>query len=170
MKTAIKQIFSFKSIYTKLFLLFFITGVLPLILASLYAYYKGREALLNSAIRLQEIEVTTGMRNIVTLFVESNTHIRLTAQNNAFVRYFEEPHEKTTYIREQEKALLYLASPQPDLVASAVFSDLNGKVISGVLNGKPLLPDEIQKMDISGYPFFKKALQLTEEGTYHGPP
>ena len=170
MKTAIKQIFSFKSIYTKLFLLFFITGVLPLILASLYAYYNGREALLNSAIRLQEIEVTTGMRNIVTLFVESNTHIRLTAQNAAFVRYFEEPHEKAIYIREQEKALLYLASPQSDLVVSALFSDLNGKVISGVLNGKPVPPEEINKMDISAYPFFKKALQLTKEGTYHGPP
>ncbi|MBI5407704.1 MAG: diguanylate cyclase, partial [Nitrospirae bacterium] len=170
MKTAIKQIFSLKSIYTKLFLLFLITGVLPLILASLYTYYHGREALLNSAIRLQEIEVTTGMRNIVTLFVELNTHVRLTAQNAAFVRYFEEPHEKANYTREQEKALLYLTSPQSDLTASAVFSDLNGKVISAVLNGKPVPPEEIKKMDISGYPFFKKALALTKEGTYHGPP
>src|SRR4030067_2038366 len=120
MKTAIKQRFYFKSIYTKLFLLFFITGVLPLLHPSLYAYYKGREALLNSAIRLQEIEVTTGMRNIVTLFVESNTHIRLTAKNTAFVRYFEEPHEKESYLREQEKALLDLTSLQSGRIAAYV--------------------------------------------------
>ncbi|MBI5038684.1 MAG: diguanylate cyclase [Nitrospirae bacterium] len=170
MKTAIKQRFYFKSIYTKLFLLFFITGVLPLILASLYAYYNGREALLNSAIRLQEIEVTTGMRNIVTLFVESNTHIRLTAQNAAFVRYFEEPQEKAIYLREQERALLYLTSLHSDLIESAVFSDINGKVISAVYNGKPVPPEEIKDMDTSGHPFFKEALKFTDNVVYHGPP
>ncbi len=71
MVTILREVFPYKSIYAKLFLLFFVIGVIPLIVGSFYAYSSSRKALLHAALKEQEIEVNNGMRNIVILFVNS---------------------------------------------------------------------------------------------------
>lgn len=163
------MIFSPKSIYTKLFFLFFIIGVLPLIFGSLYTYYNSREALLHAALTEQDLTINNGMRNIVTLFVESRVSIHLTAQNAAFVRYFEEVHAKDLYRQEQENALLRMTLHSPQLIESAGFADANGKVISAIFEGKPLSSGSIE-MDISDRSFFREALKLQRESIYTGTP
>ena len=163
------MILSRKSIYTKLFLLFFIIGVLPLILSSFYAYHNSREALLNAAIKEQEFKTTTGMRNIVTLFVESSINIHLTSHHAAFIHYFEEPEKKDIYRQAQETDLLYLTSHSPDLIESAGFADINGKIISAVFKGKVATHRSIG-IDLSKKDFFTEAVKLKEDEIYTGHP
>ena len=90
----LRKILPIKSIYTKLFFLFSIIGVIPLIIGSLYAYSNSRDALLNVSLKEQERDVNNGMRNIVILFVQSNDNLLLTSQNVSFTRYFEKNSEK----------------------------------------------------------------------------
>ncbi|MBI5755405.1 MAG: diguanylate cyclase [Nitrospirae bacterium] len=164
----IRRVFTLKSIYTKLFLLFFMVGVVPLILGSFYAYYNSRNALLNAALKEHEIEATNGMRNIITLFVESNVNILLTAKNVAFVRYFEEPDEREVYRKGQKDALLQIISLFPNIIESVGFADKNGRALTYVFNGN-LLPGE-KHINFSGRTFFKEALTLQTGEIYHDLP
>ena len=74
------------------------------------------------------------MRNILTLFVQTNVNLLLTSQNGVFVRYFEEEGEKEVYRERQEDALRQMISLFPHLIESAGFTDLEGNVISSVAN------------------------------------
>ena len=130
MVTILRKVFPHKSICAKLFLLFFIIGVIPLIVGSFYAYSSSRKALLHAALKEQELEVNSGMRNIVILFVDSSNSLFITAKNIAFVRYFEETQEKAFYKQEQEKALNQIVSLSPEVIESAGFADRDGRVIS----------------------------------------
>lgn len=160
---------SFKSIYTKLFLLFFIIGVVPLITGSFYAYSNSRGALLNAALKEQDLKTTIGMRNIVTLFVESGIHLRLTARNTAFARYFEDPSEKETYRTEQENAMLGIFSSLQRVVESTGFSDINGKVITSLFEGEPVSYGSSHP-PVSERPFFRQALKLEDGRIFYGRP
>src|SRR3990170_1372861 len=140
----LKRLLIHKGIYTKLFLLFFIIGVLPLILGSYYYYSNSRKALLHSALQEQELEINSGMRNIVILFNEAGVNLLLTVENPSFVRYIEETDSKRLHINEQEKALQKVMSLFPWPVESAGFADING----GVYYGHPELSLRSQKLVI----------------------
>lgn len=163
--------FSIRSIYTKLFFLFSIIGVIPLIIGSLYVYSNSRDALINVSIKEQELDVNNAMRNIVILFVESNDNLLLTSQNASFSRYFEEPDEADIYKKDQENALLRLASLSPRLTESIGFADMNGKVLDYVYEGKLISSGAINiSENISGRLFFKKALEFKKGSVYNGLP
>lgn len=163
--------FSIRSIYTKLFFLFSIIGVIPLIIGSLYVYSNSRDALINVSLKEQELDVNNAMRNIVILFVESNDNLLLTSQNASFSRYFEEPDEADIYKKDQENALLRLASLSPGLTESIGFADLNGKVLDYVYDGKLLSSDSMNiSGNISGSLFFKKALEFKNGYVYNALP
>ncbi len=168
MAKMIRRIFPLKSIYTKLFILFSIIGVIPLILGSFYAYYSSREALFQAALKEHELEVNSGIRNILILFVESSVNLRLGTQNTAFVRYFEKPHERSIYKEEQENVLLQIGSLFPEVIGSVGFIDVNGKVISAVSNGKPVSPQN--HITVLSHPFFRQALRLQKGEVYYAPP
>jgi len=169
MNNTILRISSPKSIYTKLFILFSIIGVIPLVVGSFYAYSKSRQTLLHSALKEQELKVNNGMRNIVTLFVESNTNLILSGQNTAFVRFFEDHNDSNLYRDEQAKALLQISSIFHEIIESAGFADVNGRVISSVKEGKNLSPHEYSE-NISGSSFFKEALLLGKGIVFNGHP
>ncbi|MBI4716109.1 MAG: diguanylate cyclase [Nitrospirae bacterium] len=130
---ALHTLFS-RSLYAKLYLLFFLIGVLPLIGGTFYAYYHARHILLEKAIEEQELEVQSGMRNAVILLEEARNDLLLTAQNAAFVRYFEEPEEREIYRKIQETALRRLLSIFPDVMGSAGYVTPEGKEIVSVIS------------------------------------
>ncbi|MBI5197872.1 MAG: diguanylate cyclase [Nitrospirae bacterium] len=175
----LRNLFS-KSIYAKLYLLFFLIGVLPLLLGTLYTYKQYRQVLLERGEQHIKQELTTGMRNTVILFEISSAELLLTAQNSAFVRYFEEPEERDVYGKAQEKALRYMISIFPDIIESAGFIDRTGKVINVVSSADTssgshraagtALPGQKIGSDILGLPAFQKALTLTKNVVYTGQP
>lgn len=158
-----------KSIYTKLFLLFFVIGVVPLIIGSFYAYSTSRAALLNAALKEQDLEADSGMRNIVTFFVESGVHLRLTARNTAFARYFEDPPGKEAYRIAQENAMLDISSSLEGVVESIGLSDVNGKVITSFFEGEPVSSGSSHPT-VSDRPFSRQALKLKDERIFYGLP
>ena len=165
----LKRLLNHNSIYTKLFLLFFIIGVLPLILGSYYYYSSSRKALLHSALQEQELEINSGMRNIVILFNEAGVNLLLTVENPSFVRYIEEADSGRLQINEQEKALKKVISLFPWPVESAGFADINGDIKSIVYNKVYDITAE-GKTDISEEQYFIKAIKIEQGGVYYGHP
>lgn len=165
----LKRLLTHKSIYTKLFLLFFIIGVLPLIIGSYYYYSNSRKALLHSALQEQELEINSGMRNIVILFNEAGVNLLLTVENPSFVRYIEETDSRRLHINEQEKALKKVMSLFPWPVESAGFADINGDIKSIVYNKVSDITAE-RKTNISREQFFIQAIKIEKGGVYYGHP
>ncbi len=163
----LRKILPIKSIYTKLFFLFSIIGVIPLIIGSLYAYSNSRDALLNVSLKEQERDVNNGMRNIVILFVQSNDNLLLTSQNVSFTRYFEKNSEKGIYRQDQGNALLSLTSLSPNLTESAGFANINGGVVNYVYDGN-LIPSA--ELNISNRPFFNQVIKFKKGEVYNGLP
>jgi len=169
MVTILRKVFPHKSIYAKLFLLFFIIGVIPLIVGSFYAYSSSRKALLHAALKEQELEVNSGMRNIVILFVDSSNSLLIAAQNSAFVRYLEETQEKAIYKQEQEKALNQIVSLSPEVIESAGFADRDGRVIS-LVPQRDSMSSGKRDPDVSGEPFFRQTIAFQQGRVYYGLP
>lgn len=169
MVTILRKVFPHKSIYAKLFLLFFVVGVIPLIGGSFYAYSSSRKALLHAALKEQELEVNSGMRNIVILFVDSSNSLLIAARNSAFVRYFEETPDKEIYKQEQEKALNQIVSLSPEVIESAGFADRDGRVISLVTKRDSMSSGE-RDPDVSGEPFFRQTIAFQQGRVYYGLP
>ncbi|MBI5192470.1 MAG: diguanylate cyclase [Nitrospirae bacterium] len=165
-----KNLFPIRSIYTKLFFLFSIIGVIPLVIGSLYMYSNSRDALINVSLKEQELDVNNGMRNIVILFVESNDNLLLTSHNASFSRYFEEPEEAGLYKKDQENSLLRLALLSPGLIESAGFADMSGRVINYVYEGNLTPPDSMNISNISGRPFFSQVKAFNQGKVYNGMP
>lgn len=163
----LRRILPIKSIYTKLFFLFSIVGVIPLIIGSLYVYSNSRQALLNVSLKEQELDVNNGMRNIVILFVESNDNLFLTSQNDAFKRYFEKTSEKGFYKQDQGESLLRLVSLSPSTTESAGFSSINGNVVNYIYEGN-LIPSA--ELNIADRLFFKQAIKFKKGEVYNGLP
>ena len=168
MTKLIRKISPHKSIYIKLFLLFLIIGVIPLIVGSFYTYSSSRKALLREAFKEQELEVDSGRRNILILFVRSGINLQINAQNAAFVHYFGEPNERSIYRQEQEKAFRQLISFFPNIIESVGFTDINGNILTIVFEDKSL---SLKKgaMNISDRPFFRQIKVLQNGGVYYGP-
>lgn len=156
-----------KSIYTKLFFLFSIIGVIPLVIGSFYVYSYSRQALLNMALTEQELDVNNGMRNIVILFVESNNNLLLTAQNTSFMD-FNEKNQQSGFLKEdRENALIRLTSLSPGLIESAGFTDINGKVLNYIYEGNSISSKDL---NIVKRPFFNPVINSMKRDVYNGLP
>lgn len=156
-----------KSIYTKLFFLFSIIGVIPLVIGSFYVYSYSRHALLNMSLTEQELDVNNGMRNIVILFMKSNDNLLLTSQNSSFMDFFEKNHESGFYKKDRENALLLLTSLSPGLIESAGFADINGKVINYVYEDNLISQKDL---NISKRSFFNPVITSMKRDVYNGLP
>ncbi|MBI4714408.1 MAG: diguanylate cyclase [Nitrospirae bacterium] len=135
-----------RSLYAKLYLLFFLIGILPLIGGSFYAYHHARQILLDRALEEEEVEVQSGMRNTLILLEEARFDLLLTSQNAAFVRYFEEPEEREIYRRIQEITLRQLLSIFSDVMGTAGYITPEGKTIVSVTSPGTL--ESSQKTDL----------------------
>lgn len=158
-----------KSIYTKLFILFTVIGIIPLILGSFYFYSKSHQELLNKGLREQEIEVVTGNRNIVTFFVQLDTAMSLIAQKRVIMDYSEEPERAKDHRKDQESALRQLIAVWPGLIESAGFADRYGKVIS-LERQEGWTASAYQDSSIAEKDYFRQALTMPEGAVYWGIP
>ena len=124
---------------------------------------------MHSALQEQELEINSGMRNIVILFNEAGVNLLLTVENPSFVRYIEETDSKRLHINEQEKALQKVMSLFPWPVEYAGFADINGEIKSIAYNKVYDITAE-RKTNISGEQFFIQAIKIENGGVYYGHP
>ena len=107
---------------------------------------------MHSALQEQELEINSGMRNIVILFNEAGVNLLLTVENPS-----------------QEKALKKVISLFPWPVESAGFADINGEIKSIAYNKVYDITAE-RKTNISGEQFFIQAIKIENGGVYYGHP
>ncbi|OGW16298.1 MAG: hypothetical protein A2035_00895 [Nitrospirae bacterium GWA2_42_11] len=159
----------FNSIYSKLFLLFFIIGIVPLIAGSIYSYSNSRKALLDNAMKQQELEVTSAMRNIVILFMNSGLNLRLSAEKTSFADFSGNYGNKDRSYIDIGESLLGIIIALPGVIESAGLTDNNGNIISYMYSvGGVSIKGEDQ--DLSDKEFFRKTLLLKEGDIYYGTP
>ena len=124
---------------------------------------------MHSALQEQELEINSGMRNIVILFNEAGVNLLLTVENPSFVRYIEETDSKRLHINEQEKALQKVMSLFPWPVESAGFADINGEIKS-IAYSKVYDITAERKTNISGEQIFIQTIKIERGGVYYGHP
>lgn len=158
-----------KSILSKLLILFFIVGIIPLITIAIYSYTKGRETLLSNVRYDMEGDAKDIALNINHLFNKARSDILLLTVNPAFKRYFLEPDKKPFWLKELNKAFLYLSKIFPDSFDEGCYILSDGREICRVIFDKLAHPAELS-MDETRNAFFAPTFTIPEGEVYQGPP
>lgn len=158
-----------KSILSKLLVLFSIVGIIPFTAFAVYSYTKGREALLSNVRYDIEGDAKDIALNINHLFNKARSDILLLTVNPAFKRYFLEPDKKPFWLKELNKAFLYLSKIFPDSFDEGCYILSDGREICRVIFDKLAQPTELS-MDETRNAFFAPTFTIPEGEVYQGPP
>src|SRR3989338_2980717 len=158
-----------KNILSKLLILFSIVGIIPLVAIAIYSYNKSREALFINVRYDIEGDAKDIASSISHLFNKARSDILLLTVNPAFKRYFLEPEKKSFWLKELEKAFLYLSKIFPDSFDEGCYIISDGREICRVIFDKLAHPTELS-IDETRNAFFALTFTIPEGEGYQGPP
>jgi len=158
-----------KNILSKLLILFSIVGIIPLVAIAIYSYNKSREALFINVRYDIEGDAKDIASSISHLFNKARSDILLLTVNPAFKRYFLEPEKKSFWLKELEKAFLYLSKIFPDSFDEGCYIISDGREICRVIFDKLAHPTELS-IDETRNAFFAPTFTIPEGEVYQGPP
>jgi len=156
-----------KNILSKLLILFSIVGIIPLVAIAIYSYNKSREALFINVRYDIEGDAKDIASSISHLFNKARSDILLLTVNPAFKRYFLEPEKKSFWLKELEKAFLYLSKIFPDSFDEGCYIISDGREICRVIFDKLAHPTELS-IDETRNAFFAPTFTYLRERFIRG--
>jgi diguanylate cyclase (GGDEF)-like protein len=157
------------SLQTKLILILFLVGVIPMGLGTLYAYGVANKANMEDQLDLSQKQLDYISFEILETFKNAKNNILISAENFVFERYFTDPINKDRWVSETGQALLYFASLNPETIGDVCLVDKKGSKICRNLQNQTTPTQDLSSNKIFK-PFSKPGFDLKKGEVYQGTP